>query len=106
MRESNQWVAGAVMLGVAANWIFDSSEAFGERYVVGGWAADSKGLHMLSEDGSTTWAACSPITGSVAWPANIASGAAAQQSVSSRAPATRPARAVPAGPAGCTLPAP
>lgn len=29
------------------NWIFGSSEAFGARYVVGGWAEDSRGLHVF-----------------------------------------------------------
>ncbi len=29
------------------DWIFGSNEAFGERYVVGGWSAEVRGLHVF-----------------------------------------------------------
>lgn len=32
------------------NWIFGSAEAFGHRYMVGGWAADSTGIHQFDPD--------------------------------------------------------
>lgn len=32
------------------NWIFGSAEAFGHRYMVGGWAEDSTGVHQFDPD--------------------------------------------------------